>query len=46
MLRAENSNVDAELREELFEETGIILEGENVREDTGDSELPAADNRK
>ena len=46
MLRAENSNVDAELREELFGETGIILEVENVCEDTGDSELPAADDRK
>ena len=46
VLRAENGNVDAELREELFEETGIILEDENVREDTGDSELPAADDRK
>ncbi len=26
ILRAEDSNVDSELREELFEETGIILE--------------------
>ena len=46
VLRAENSNIDEEIREYLAEETGIILEGENVREDTGDSELPAADDRK